>query len=515
MLQTYFFPAGRGLLLFCLLLVNAGAVGQECAGPVFREGQLTGTAFVQTQRIQSPTPQNEDYFGDELVVSGDYALSTTDFYDEAADEYYLYIDFFERTGGEWTHTKRIDTDSYHGSGDFFAISGDYVFISQAWYPHPDDSDVRMGKVTIYKHQEGGGWEQTQTLEGNDESLGPISEEFGEYMQVSGNRIAIHYGRPGKSSEIPKSIVRIFELRGDEWQFHSLFQGFDTPYSKVKSEWGSGALFALDGDRIIADMVYGSQYGASDIQANRVVFEYNENSDEWEDTFVFEEGDYREPPPNNYTFNGDDFILQNETAVFTTTEWTPDPDGSSYSGSTGATWIYERNEDGSWTRSGELLGDGEFEIYSLTVDDNLLLAIGDTDNPDDEEVEGLYVFEQTPNGEYEQVAKLKTNDLGQNDYHYFTGLAVSGNTIAFGFESHIEGEEDDTQLPGEVFFYALTPTYTLPAAELAGCAAPAYRPEVTSDCAVTVSADTPLGEAGAYEVTWTATDAAGNRAQATQ
>jgi hypothetical protein len=486
-------------------------VGQECGeGPVFPAGNLIDTTLVRTQRLQSPTPKNDDYFGDELAISGNYALATASFYDEEKEEGTDFLYFLERRDGEWQRVQTIERtgESYI---DEIAIAGEYAFYSDWYYATPNDENRRSGRVYVYRRNSSGRWEEVQVLEGNDDSIGPIDEEFGRYLQVTEDYLAVHYGRPNSSSEIPKSIVRIFELQDNEWTYHSTFQGVDTTYSKVVFDFSDENNFAFAGTRIVADMQWGERAYGGEFETGRVAFDFNEQSGEWEDTFVFPEGDYRAEPPNNYTFYEDDLVLQGDVAVFSTTQWTPDGDRT-YSATTGQAFIYQRNNDRTWTKTGELGGDGQYPLSGFAISDNYFVASGGTA---DEYVDALYVFQHDGNGQFTQIDTIREGEETEFTYEGFGDFGLSGNTLVTGYWIGYDDDDDSYELPGTIFFYDLAPTYTLPAASLAACAAPAYRPEVTSDCEVTLTADTVLTDPGTYDLTWTALDEAGNRAIATQ
>lgn len=280
-----------GLLLF--LLLTAVARSQDCTpadrvSPVFPAGERTGRALLPAGVLQAGTPLEEDYYGEHLALSGRLALTTSDRYDEASEEYTPIVHFLERTPKGWEETFTLPNPDY-SFDDPFALSGDYAFITAPDYEDPRDGGRVAGRVLVYRHTGPGTWEQTQLLEGRDSSLGPVDEHFGQYIQASGNFVAIHYGGTTASSNIPRSIVRIFELRDGRWQFHSNFNGFDTPYSKIEYDWGVGAHLAFDGTRLIVDIDWGEQYAGGNYQSGRVYFEYDEETGKWEDRFVFEQG----------------------------------------------------------------------------------------------------------------------------------------------------------------------------------------------------------------------------------
>ena len=501
-----FSAAARGGLLICSFLYTLFLTGQSCGdAPVFTDGASQGLSFLAVDTVRGET-NTAEYFGSRVAISGNYAIvsayeaSESGASEENSDDIY----FYERSKGKWEQVQRIRRFG-KDYVDQIAISGEYAFITDSYYQVPGNEEERIGRVYIYRRNASGTWDQTQILEGSDDSPGPVGEYFGEVMHVADGFIAVHYGGPKRSSNIPKSIVRIFSLQDGRWEYHSTFQGMDTPYSKFEDNNNNASNFGFTGTRIIADMVWGQQAFDPSTSVGRVAFEYNSATGTWEDTFVFPDGAYDAAPPNNITFESEALALQDDLAVFTTTQWFS-TGGSSYSGQTGPTWVYQRNQDGSWTRSGDLTQSGYNFLESIALSENYLLGLDNST---------LYAYAYDGNGQFTQIGAVDEPSPSQNVYEEFGEFAIDGGSAIVEYFRYYEDDFEDYDLPSSAVFFDFSRAFDLNPVEVTACESVAYQPAVSSGCAVTVSTATDLAAAGAYDVRWTAVDAAGNRATATQ
>ena len=456
--------------------------------------------------MRGEKPQVDDWFGDLVAISGNYALvlgyDFLDVPDGESETQNLY--FFERIAGEWRRTQRIvfPEERYISS---LAMSGEYAFVGDSFYEAPGNDETTPGRVYVFNRTERGTWEEVQILEGDDDTEGPINQYFGETINVSDNFIAVHYDEPNRSSTSPRTNVRIFQLQDDQYVYHSTFQGFDTPYSHLDDNLNDASNFAFDGLRIIADMVWGEAYGSSGNNFGRVVFDYNDQTGEWEDTFIFEDGAYDAQPPNNITFNGDALVLRNDVAVFTTTEYTPSTNNT-FNGSTGPTHVYRRNSDGSWGKTEGLAGDGLYTLSNVALTDNYLIG---------SDYDTIYAFTHDGSGNFTRIAAVQKGADSQTEGGSFGALAIDGSSAVVEYYRYYEDDTDYYDLPGSVIFYDFVSTFALSSLEIPSCQVLNFQPEVTADCAVEVTTDSELPPGGPYLVNWTAVDAAGNRAIATQ
>lgn len=134
---------------------------------------------------------SNDYFGNSVAISGDYAIVGASNEDEDAlgtntlsDAGSAYI--FKNNAGTWTQVQKI-VASDRGVGDRFgisvAISGDYAIVGAYW----EDEDafganalLRAGSAYIFKNN-AGTWTEVQKIVASDRG---IYDNFGNSVTIS-------------------------------------------------------------------------------------------------------------------------------------------------------------------------------------------------------------------------------------------------------------------------------------------------------------------------------------------
>ena len=204
----------------------------------------------------------EDYFGNSVAVSGDYAVVGTPFEDEDAsggntmnDAGSAYI--FYNNAGTWEEVQKI-TASDRAVDDWFgssvAISGDYVVVG-AYYEDEDASGGNTmemaGSVYIF-YNNSGTWEEVQKITASDRAAGDL---FGVSVAVSGDYAVV--GAVCESEDVSggntlnwAGSAYIFYNTGSTWEEVQKIVASD----RAVDDW-FGYSVAVSGDYILVGVLY--------------------------------------------------------------------------------------------------------------------------------------------------------------------------------------------------------------------------------------------------------------------
>ena len=140
----------------------------------------TGTTWLEQAKITASDGGDQDYFGNSVSITGDYAVIGADGYN--SDSAYI----FYRTGTTWLEQAIItasDGADHVNFGNSVSVSGDYVTIGAVW---DDENGNHSGSAYIF-HRTGTTWlEQTKILA----SDGAAGNHFGNSVSVSGDYVII-------------------------------------------------------------------------------------------------------------------------------------------------------------------------------------------------------------------------------------------------------------------------------------------------------------------------------------
>lgn len=154
----------------------------------------SGTVWTQQQKIVASDRAANDYFGNAVSISGDYAIVGAQYEDEdasglntVADAGSVYI--FNRSGTTWTQQQKIVPSDRGGTTDLFgysvAISGDYAIVS-AYLEDQDASGLNTktdaGSAYIF-YRSGSTWTQQQKIVASDRAS---LDYFGISVAISGD-----------------------------------------------------------------------------------------------------------------------------------------------------------------------------------------------------------------------------------------------------------------------------------------------------------------------------------------
>ena len=210
------------------------------AAYVFR---FDGAAWVQEQKLLSPSPQAGGRFGEALALQGDVLFVGEPDADLPGGVEQGRVHLFERIGGVWTATwttTASDVESYESFGGSLALDGDRLAVKSA----ERTGAFITGAVYLF-HRVGGVWTEVQKLTpaSTGQTFGPIALD-GDLLVVGDpsddqGKGALHVFRETPSGWIEEVVVQALH------PVRSVLFGYDV---------------ALEGERILASAPWESSWG---------------------------------------------------------------------------------------------------------------------------------------------------------------------------------------------------------------------------------------------------------------
>ena len=441
-------------------------------------------------------PGEGDFGFQQLAVDGDYAMIP--FYDERADTEYIQMRERSREG-TWAIADLLEEPEGSNlyAGDI-AISGEFAFVSD---PQLTTGPGQSGKIYVHRRDEAGKWPMTQEIVNT--YTGDFLEleigRLGDIMAASSDYLVL-LARVYSDDYVHNSLGLVYRREGDEWVFDDELE-INVNCCDVYMD---GTAVSVDGNRIVI------LNDASGDDPSAYIFDRSENG-EWEQSATLNTRFYVYDDIKNVALLGDRMVIGSPAYTYNQTPYEA------------AVYVYELQAGGEWelvqTLQPENTEESGYFSYAVHLTKNYLLAI-DESAAGDRGLIYLYRLQEDGNWELETTASPVNPEAEAafpSGYYTYGAAALSDNSVIWVSEYESKDDNDEVYFSA-AFFYDLAATYTLPATTTALCAGTAPRPAVTDNCSedVTLSAEPAVfAEAGEYEVTWTALDAAGNRAVATQ
>jgi hypothetical protein len=205
-----------------------------------------GTSWTQQTELRSWNMESDDYFGNSVSISGNYAIvgSPYDNSDTIQRDKYDYgsVSIFEWDGISWVQQAKIfasDGSEFGCFGNLVSISEDYAVVTTGF--RTDSAKSHNASVYILK-RDGTSWmEQAKLTSPNVTML----NAFGGSISTDGNCVLI--GAPEENNENGdgSGSVYVFECDGTNWTEQARLTTLD---SAAFAKFGHSVL--IKGDRII-------------------------------------------------------------------------------------------------------------------------------------------------------------------------------------------------------------------------------------------------------------------------
>ena len=340
----------------------------------------------ETQRIVSDDLAVEDYFGNGLAVSGEYAIVGACYDDENGENSGSAYIFYNNAGTWEQYQKLMSSDGQ--TNEFFAltvaISGDYAFAASI------GANTYAGKVYVF-HNDAGTWTEIATLIGADVSDTDI---FGYSISISGDYAIIGAYNDDDNGE-NSGAAYIFQNTSGTW----------SEIAKITADDGTendifGKAVSISGDYIIV----GANSGPNNSGANSgIAYIFHNNSGTWEQTQKIESadaivGDHFGASVNisgDYAIIGADYKSANEV-------WE------------GAAYVFYNNE-GTWEQTAKLTASnpGSQKHFGNSVritGDTLVVGSKGNISFEPYDAGSAYLFINNE-GTWEEKAILQSSDIG--------------------------------------------------------------------------------------------------------
>lgn len=219
---------------------DEGMYGYRGAAYVFEK--IEGT-WQQTARLD-PTSENElSAVGYDVAIDQNrIGFSATERVGTGDDIDSIFL--FEKTGGIWTQTDRIEIDNANFSafnGQSFAISGNTLVAASDVYA-PNDSQA-VGRVHVFDHI-AGAWQETAVLTSN---INTVSNNFGYSVELKGDTLVASDCREivGADVTLQNGPTHVFHRLDGEWVRVQRLTASDITQSDL-----FGSSMAIEGDTIL-------------------------------------------------------------------------------------------------------------------------------------------------------------------------------------------------------------------------------------------------------------------------
>ncbi|MEM6722942.1 MAG: T9SS type A sorting domain-containing protein [Bacteroidota bacterium] len=349
--------------------------------------------WMEVQKLSAADPGTEDKFGNQVAISGNYAVVSADFEDEdpaggntLTDAGSVYV--FERDGsGTWNQVQKLvslDREEEDFFGQSIAISGNLIIVG---VPGEDEdanqanTEISAGSAYIFERDGSGTWSQIQKIVADQRAF---SDLFGSSVAIQGD-------------------VAIVGAR---------FEDEDANNINTISQAGAAYVFERDGGGVWQQI---QKLVASD----RALIDFF-------GTTVAMDGNY---------------------AVFGTNSNNTDENSDNFLTGAGAAYIFERGDNGQWVEVQKIAASdrsiNDWFGHSVAISGERVL-IGAHQEDDDEtgnnNVNGagsVYIFERDNNGDWTEVQKIVNSDRSLTDWFGYE-VAVSGDRILVG--AHLEDDD---------------------------------------------------------------------------
>ena len=188
-------------------------IGKEGAAYVFTR---TGDTWTQQQKLESPTPSNKEYFGQQVAISGDTVIAGAYLRDVGTKTGAGAAFVFTRSSGTWSQQQELtasDADFNDRFAESVDIDGDYI-VCGAQNANPP-SPGSIGAIYIF-YRSGNTWTQQQRISAFDAT----GTNIGERVGIGGNTIVVGARANDLGGGSYSGTAYVFTRSGTTWTLKS-------------------------------------------------------------------------------------------------------------------------------------------------------------------------------------------------------------------------------------------------------------------------------------------------------
>lgn len=384
--------------------------------------------IIETQRLISDDLATEDYFGNGMAVSGDYAIIGACYDDDnGSNSGSAYI--FYNNAGTWEQQQKINASDGQ-SNEFFAltvaISGDYAIAASL------GANSYGGKAYVF-HNDAGVWTETQILTASDPENYKL---FGCSINME-NDFAIIGAYGDEASGVNSGSAYVFQNVSNNWIEVAKLTASDADENDF---FGTAVAIQSDFAVVGAD---GNENNAGSQSGTAYIF-YN-NSGTWQQSQILESSD---------SVVGDHFgasvsISGDRIAI-----------GANYKSDngvwSGAAYIFE-NVSETWEQQQKITASdaGPSKHFGNAIkieDDTVVVGADGNISFTPYNAGSAYIFKANSDGIWDEKARFLASDLGVRDqYGYVVDFS---NNFAFVGSPRTDSDFSDG---GAVYTYEVVIT----------------------------------------------------------
>ncbi|MGB5713610.1 MAG: FG-GAP repeat protein, partial [Waterburya sp.] len=361
------------------------------------------------EKLQASEPQQDACFGNSVAICGNTALVGA--YQEDSKAGVAYIFEFD-SNGTWLEKQKL-TASDSSTGDLFgrsvAISGNVAIVGA------DDEDTggkSAGAAYIFERNNSGTWTEKAKIQASDKQA---SDNFGYSVSISDNFALVGaYGEDTGGSSAGAAYIFERDSNGN-WSEKAKIQASD----KQASDCFGNAVAISSNIAIVGawkEDTGGSNAGAA------YIFE-RDSSGNWSETKQL----FASNAEADDRFGRSVAISGNIAIVGADNEGTGGK-------STGAAYIFERNNSGTWTEKIKLQANDKQQWdnfgYSVSISGNIALVGAYGQDTEGSNAGAAYIFERDNSGTWSDRKKLFASDAEADD-NFGNAVAIGDNFAVVG------------------------------------------------------------------------------------
>lgn len=341
-------------------------------------GSNSGSAYLfynnegtweQYQKIVALDGQSNEFFALTVAISGDYALATS----LGADGYAGRVYVFHNNDGVWAQTQAL-TASDAAGGDLFGVSlgikNDYAIIGASGN---DDGGNEAGASYIFQNVSNN-WVEVAKLTGSDPD---DYDFFGESVAIQEDYAVVGAYENENQAGAASGTAYVFYNNSGTWEQSQILESGD---AVVGDHFGKSV--SISGDRIAVGADTKSDNGIWSGAA--YIFENNAGNWEQKQKIVASDADSQKHFGNSVKISGDTFVVGSNGNI----AFSPYDAGSAY--------IFKSNSAGIWEEKTRLMASdlSVRDQYGYAVDFAENFAFIGSPRTDSDFIDGgaVYVFE---------------------------------------------------------------------------------------------------------------------------
>jgi FG-GAP repeat len=193
---------------------NASTNGGVGFGPW---GDCSTNAISEYNPVADATGAANDYFGNSVSISGNYAIVGSPYDDIGLNNNQGSVSIYQLSGSTWIFIQKI-TDVSGAANDEFGssvfISGNYAIVGA--FEDDDGATIDQGSASIYQLS-GGTWVLMNKFTGIGSTA---NDNFGYSVCIHGNYVIVGAAGDDNGANINQGSAFIYQLIGGAWFFNA-------------------------------------------------------------------------------------------------------------------------------------------------------------------------------------------------------------------------------------------------------------------------------------------------------